>query len=34
LGYLFVTVSATQLKTEFWPLGQQSVPFDAASVRL
>jgi hypothetical protein len=21
LGYLFVTVSATQLKTEFWPLG-------------
>jgi hypothetical protein len=29
LGYLFVTVSATQLKTEFWPLGDgHTTPFD------
>ncbi len=34
LGYLFVTVSATQLKTEFWPLGQQTTPFDPVTVDL
>ncbi len=34
LGYLFVTVSASQLKTEFWPLGQQTTPFDPVSVDL
>ncbi len=34
LGYLFVTVSATQLKTEFWPLGQQTTSFDPVTVDL
>lgn len=34
LGYLFVTVSATQLKTEFWPLGQQTKPFDSVTLDL
>ncbi|HEV2200343.1 MAG TPA: metallophosphoesterase [Bryobacteraceae bacterium] len=34
LGYLFVTVSASQLKTEFWPLGQQTTPFDPVTVDL
>ena len=34
LGYLFVTVSAGQLKTEFWPLGQQTTPFDPVTVDL
>jgi Calcineurin-like phosphoesterase len=34
LGYLFVTVSATQLKTEFWPQGQETTPFDAVTVDL
>jgi hypothetical protein len=34
LGYLFVTVSGSQLKTEFWPLGQQTTPFDPVTVDL
>lgn len=34
LGYLYVTVSATQLKTEFWPLGKQTTPFDPVTVDL
>jgi hypothetical protein len=34
LGYLFVTVSAGQVKTEFWPLGQQTTPFDPVTVDL
>jgi hypothetical protein len=34
LGYLFVTVSATRLKTEFWPLGQQTKPFDPVTLDL
>jgi hypothetical protein len=34
LGYLFVTVSARQLKTEFWPLGQQTTAFDPVTVDL
>ena len=34
LGYLFVTVSAGQLKTEFWPLGQPTTPFDPVTVDL
>jgi hypothetical protein len=34
LGYLFVTASASQLKTEFWPLGQQTIPFDPVTVDL
>jgi hypothetical protein len=34
LGYLFVTVSASQLKTEFWPQGQQTMPFDPVTVDL
>ena len=32
LGYLFVTASASQVKTEFWPLGQQTTPFDPVTV--
>jgi hypothetical protein len=34
LGYLFVTASASQLKTEFWPLGQQGSPFDPVTIDL
>lgn len=34
LGYLFVTVSASRLKTEFWPLGQQTAPFDPVTLDL
>ena len=33
-GYLFVTVSDSQLKTEFWPLGEQTTPFDPVTVDL
>jgi Calcineurin-like phosphoesterase len=34
-GYLFVTVSKAQLKTEFWPLGDEhTTPFDAVTVNL
>src|SRR5258708_504952 len=34
LGYLFVTVSSSELKTEFWPLGQQTKPFDPVTFDL
>ena len=35
LGYLFVTASATKIKTEFWPLGSQhTTPFDPVTVDL
>lgn len=34
LGYLSVTVSATQLKTEFWPLGKGTASFDPVTVDL
>ena len=34
LGYLFVTVTAGQLKTEFWPLGQQTKAFDPVTMDL
>jgi hypothetical protein len=35
MGYMFVTVSATQLKTEFWQLGDQhTTPFDPVTVDL
>jgi hypothetical protein len=35
MGYLFVTVSATQFKTEFWQKGQEHTkPFDALTVDL
>jgi hypothetical protein len=35
LGYLYVTISAQQLKSEFWQLGQQHTKaFDAVTVNL
>ena len=35
MGYLFVTVSASQLKTEFWPLGSEhTTPFDPVAIDL
>lgn len=35
MGYLFVTVSATQFKTEFWQMGQEhTTPFDPLTVDL
>jgi hypothetical protein len=35
MGYLFVTISATQLKTEFWQMGQEHTnPFDPLTVDL
>jgi hypothetical protein len=34
-GYLYVTISAQQLKTEFWQLGQQHTKaFDTVTVNL
>jgi len=34
-GYLFVTISAKQVKTEFWQLGQQHTKaFDTVTVDL
>jgi hypothetical protein len=35
MGYLFVTVSATQFKTEFWQMGQEhTTPFDPLTLDL
>jgi hypothetical protein len=35
MGYMFVTVSATQLKTEFWQFGEHhTTPFDPVTVDL
>jgi hypothetical protein len=34
LGYLYVTVTKTELRTEFWPLGGPSTPFDPVSIQL
>jgi predicted phosphodiesterase len=35
MGYLFVTCSATQLKTEFWRLGDEhTLPFDPVTIDL
>jgi hypothetical protein len=35
MGYLFVTISATQFKTEFWQMGQDhTTPFDPVTVDL
>ena len=35
LGYLYVTISANQLKTEFWPLGNQHASgFDPLTIDL
>jgi Calcineurin-like phosphoesterase len=32
LGYLYVTITATEIRTEFWPLGGPSTPFDPVSI--
>jgi 3',5'-cyclic AMP phosphodiesterase CpdA len=34
LGYLFVTITKSELRTEFWPLGGPSTPYDPASIQL
>jgi hypothetical protein len=34
LGYLYVTVSATGIKTEFWQLGNNTKSYDPVSVKL
>jgi hypothetical protein len=34
LGYLYVTISKTELRTEFWPLGGPSTPYDPVSIQL
>jgi hypothetical protein len=34
LGYPYVTVSTTAIRTEFWPLGGGSTPFDPVSIPL
>jgi hypothetical protein len=35
MGYLFVTISATQFKTEFWQKGDQhTTPFDPVTLDL
>jgi len=34
LGYLFVTITNAELRTEFWPLGSASTPFDPVSIPL
>jgi hypothetical protein len=34
LGYLYVTISSSELRTEFWPLGGPSTPFDPVSIPL
>jgi 3',5'-cyclic AMP phosphodiesterase CpdA len=34
LGYLYVTITKTAIKTEFWPLGPGSVPFDPVTIAL
>ncbi len=34
LGYLYVTISKTQLRTEFWPLGNTTTPFDPLSISI
>jgi len=31
LGYLYVTISKSELRTEFWPLGGSSTPYDPLS---
>jgi hypothetical protein len=32
LGYLYVTVTTTEIRTEFWPLGGPSTPYDPKSI--
>jgi hypothetical protein len=34
LGYLYVTISKTAIRTEFWPLGGGSAPFDPVTIAL
>jgi 3',5'-cyclic AMP phosphodiesterase CpdA len=34
LGYLYVTITKTAIRTEFWPLGGPSTPHDPASIPL
>jgi hypothetical protein len=34
LGYLYVTITKSQLRTEFWPLGGPSTPFDSVSIQV
>jgi hypothetical protein len=34
LGYLYVTITKSELRTEFWPLGGPSTPYDPVSVQL
>src|SRR5262249_2721265 len=34
LGYLYVTITKTRLRTEFWPLGGPSTPYDPTSIPL
>jgi hypothetical protein len=34
LGHLYVTISAKEIQTEFWPLGGGSTPYDAMSIAL
>jgi hypothetical protein len=34
LGYLFVTITQTEIRTEFWPLGGPSTPYDPKSIPL
>jgi Calcineurin-like phosphoesterase len=34
LGYLFVTISKSEISTEFWPLGGSGTPYDPMSIQL
>lgn len=34
LGYLFVTITKMEIRTEFWPLGGPSTPYDPKSIPL
>jgi hypothetical protein len=34
LGYLYVTISSTELQTEFWPLGNSTTPYDPVKISL
>jgi hypothetical protein len=34
LGYLYVTITKTEIRTEFWPLGGPSTPYDPKSIPL
>jgi hypothetical protein len=34
LGYLYVTTTKSEIRTEFWPLGGPSTAYDPASIQL